>query len=302
MPSGSSLLIVNPAAGGVVDPQRIVDEIHSRNGCPVRTTSEAGDARRFAREAAEAGTEVIWVAGGDGTLHEVVLGLRDATTDPRPVLQPLPLGTGNDLIRSLEIPLDWAEAVAALAESSRSVALNLMDVTLDGETRVGMNAVIVGNGGRVGEVLDAEGKSWWGPLAYLRAGVEVALELEPQSMELTVDGGEPREERVLNVVVANGRYAGHGIPIAPGAEPDDDVLELVTVTDTTLPEALRVVSSLLAERDPEHDAYRHQAVTSVTLRAVGPDPLPVSVDGENTEARRIQVSLATDRVSVRVPE
>jgi YegS/Rv2252/BmrU family lipid kinase len=302
MPPSSSVLVLNPSAGSVDDPRDIAGEVASHGSVNVRLTAGEGDARRFAREAAESGTRHLWVAGGDGTLHEVVLGLHDSGAETLPILHPIPLGTGNDLVRSLEIPLDWSEAVAALAASSRTRELNVMEVTLDAEERVGINAVIVGNGGRVGEVLDAEGKSWWGPLAYLRAAVEVAMELQPIRVRLEVDGEESWSGSILNVVVANGRYAGHGIPIAPGAHPDDDALELVTVAETSLAGILGLMPALLGEQDPEHEAYRHRTVTSVRVEAEDDQRLPVSVDGENAEARRITVRLSDGRIPVRIPD
>jgi diacylglycerol kinase (ATP) len=297
------VLVINPVAGGRTEPADVVEAIRRTAGAEVeiRVTGDEGDARLLGKESAASGADEVWVAGGDGTLHEVVLGLRDAEVHALPTLVPLPLGTGNDLVRSLGIPLDWREAAEALSATSRSVKLDLMDVTLDGERQLGLNTVIAGNGGRVGQVLGREGKSRWGPLAYLRSAVEVALELDPFEATLQVDEGPEESLRLLNVIVANGRYAGHGIPIAPGARPDDGVLELVTIHEAGLPEVLRMLPSLLDETQPDHEAWFQRPVTSVRLRTSASAPVPVSVDGENLSAREILVSLADDGIQVRVP-
>jgi YegS/Rv2252/BmrU family lipid kinase len=302
-PSGSNVLILNPAAGGAPEADEVLTAVRAQGSdVELRVTRDAGDACEFARDAAGSGAKALWVAGGDGTLHEVVLGLRDAGSGPLPTVYPIPLGTGNDLVRSLGIPQAWDDAVEALgAPGARTVDLDVMEVDVDGESQVAINAVIVGNGGRIGEVLDSEGKAWWGPLAYLRSAVEVAFELEPVPAVLRVDDGPERKERILNVVAANGLYAGGGIPIAPGARIDDGELELVTMGEATLPQVLAMMQALLREEDPEHDAYRHERVRSLTIETDGGEEFPVSVDGENTTARRIRVTLGSRRIPVRVP-
>ncbi len=302
-PSTSHVLILNPAAGGAPEADEVLAAVRARGAdVALRVTQEAGDACVFAREAAETRADCLWVAGGDGTLHEVVLGLRDAGLEHLPTVCPIPLGTGNDLVRSLGVPREWNEAVDALGSTgARTVELDVMEVDVDGEPLVATNAVIAGNGGRIGEVLDSEGKAWWGPLAYLRSAVEVAFELEAVPMVLRVDDGPERRERVLNVVAANGRYAGGGIPIAPGARTDDGELELVTVGEATLPQVLAMMQALLREEDPEHEAYRHERARSVVILADGEGEIPVSVDGENTTARRIRVTLGSRRIPVRIP-
>jgi len=302
-PSASHVLILNPAAGGAPEADEVLAAVRAQGSdVSLQVTRDSGDACVFAREAAESGADALWVAGGDGTLHEVVLGLRDSGLERLPTVYPIPLGTGNDLVRSLGIPLDWDQAVEALGSSdARTVDLDVMEVDVDGESLVAINAVIAGNGGRIGEVLDSEGKAWWGPLAYLRSAVELAFELEAVPLVLRVDDGPERRERLLNVVAANGRYAGHGVPIAPGARTDDGELELVTMGEATLPQVLAMMQALLREEDPEHEAYRHERARSVTIEADGEGELPVSVDGENTTARRIRVTLGSRRIPVRIP-
>lgn len=297
------LLVINPVAGRGAEPSEIVRAVRAASGgdVEIEVTAEPGDARRFGRRGAKSGVGEVWVAGGDGTLHEVVQGLLEETADEPPQLVPLPLGTGNDLVRSLGVPLDWDEAVQTLGASRHTVEIDLMEVTLDGERQLGLNVVIAGNGGRVGEVLDHDGKSWWGPLAYLRSAAEIATALEPLEVLLSADTAPSKPRRVLNVIVANGRYAGHGIPVAPGARPDDGVLELVTVEEAALTEVFGMLPSLLDESEPRHEAWQQQTVTSANLEAVGADPIPVSVDGENHSARKVTVALHGSRLPVRVP-
>lgn len=301
--AGGPVLIVNPVAGSdceTVDVVRAVREV-TNTDFTIRVTDGAGDAAEFARSAAISGADEIWVAGGDGTLREVALGVRSASGDAQPLLVPLPQGTGNDLARSLGIPRDWREAVHQLGEGRRIVALDVAEVALDGRPGISLNAIIAGNGGRVGEVLDEEGKSSWGPLAYLRSAAEVAMELRPLRLSIQVDDGPPEDLSAMNVVVANGRFAAGGILVAPGARPSDGVFELVIIQEASLAELLALVPALAAGRAPESEVWVHRQVSSVRLQTREDPPIPVSVDGENSQARVLDVTMSEVPIRIAVP-
>lgn len=310
-PARERVLILNPAAGGCPeDPSPIVRAVTALGPCRVLSTEGEGDARRFAAAAGKAGARDVVVAGGDGTVHEVVRGLleaREAAPGPDdddaglPTLAILPLGTGNDLARCLEIPLEWERAAELLRSGGGVREVDLMAVGLDGSARPGVNAVVVGSGGRVGKVLEPDEKERWGPLSYLRSAAEVILHLEPVRVEVAVDDEPAEEMEVLNLVVANGCYAARGVPISPGADPSDGRLDLVVVREAGLADLVAMLPVLLHGSHPDHPAYSHRYAGRIRITAAGPDPLPVSVDGENLRARDVSVSLHPLRLAVRVP-
>ena len=304
------ILILNPRSGAITDPEMVeavTETTASRLGVRVMVTESGDDARAFARSARFSGVREILVAGGDGTVHGVTRGLWEAGLEgreddsPFPILTILPLGTGNDLARCLGIPLDWREALDLAEHRSRIRHLDLLSVTLDDEPGAAVNAVIVGSGGRVGDVLDPEERKRWGPLSYLRSAAEVALNLEPVAVELAWDGGDPVQLDALNVVVANGRYAARGVPIAPKADPGDGRLELVVIRSARMTDLLAMAPAILREEDPDHQAYEHRQVRDVELHARTEDPLPVSLDGEHCTANHVRVSVLPGRLPVRVP-
>lgn len=309
-----AVLVVNPAAGRGADPEAVAAAVRGLLPARLLVTQRPGDARRFGRAAADAGARRVVVAGGDGTVHDVVAGLRDAVDDPAlraggeepaggplPELGILPTGTGNDLARCLGIPLDWEAALGLLRGEHPVRRLDLMEVTRNGGNETAVNAVVMGSGGRVGEILDPEEKERWGPLSYLRSAAEVILQLEPVALILAVDGEPPRTLEAINVVVANGRYAARGIPVAPGADPSDGLLDLVVIRDAGLREVLGMVPPLLHESDPDHPAYHHRRIRTVRLSALGDGEVPVSLDGETHRARDITIRVLPSRLPVRVP-
>jgi diacylglycerol kinase (ATP) len=298
-------VILNPVAGSVDDREALEDRLGRAFDGRVRCTGGPGDAGRFAREAAEAGIPLVVAAGGDGAVREVVQGLVDGSEDAgsAPSLAILPLGTGNDLARCLRIPTELEDALEVAVPSRGGGELrdmDLMEVVVDDRSTLAVNAVILGNGGRLGRILDAEMKDRWGPLSYLRSAGEIAFELEPLAVEVRLDGEPPRRREILNLVVANGLYAGGGIPIAPGSDPSDGRLEVATVLPAPLPRLLGLLPTLLRHELPEADIYRQEAASSIAVRSES-GPVPLSVDGEVDEARAVEVTIHPHRLRVRVP-
>jgi len=278
-----TLVILNPAAGGGADAGPIEGWRAGRPGVELRRTRGKGDAELWAREAAEEGADLIVAAGGDGTLHEVGCGIL-ASDASQAVLGVLPLGTGNDLARSLGISEDPAEAVELLDRGHRR-ALDAVRMELDGELRFFFNALTGGFSGEIHEKLDAEVKASWGPLSYLRSGLETWGERSPYGLEVEVDG-EAAFHEALNLVVANGGSAGSGIPVAPGADPFDGLLDVVVVLEAPALELSALAARMLAGEAPDdHQALVRRRGRSVRVRAR--EPLPVSVDGEAATAREM---------------
>lgn len=229
--------------------------------------------------------DVIAVAGGDGTIHQVVNGL--APHFPSTPFLIIPLGTGNDFCRTLAVPLDVPEAVLILRKGHIR-ALDLIRVEGD-FTGIVANAVTGGFSGQVATDVTTEMKHAWGSLAYLRGAVGPIAERSTYRLTLRLDEHPAFTIDALNIVIANGRTAAGGLPVAPRANPEGGLLDIVIVPAASIAE-LSIISARLLEGDYlDDDLVQHYQ--GARLEIVSEPPIPLSIDGELISGSRFCFSI-----------
>jgi diacylglycerol kinase (ATP) len=270
----NACVILNPHSGSADEAAAVHACLEHLRDVQIQTTSYPGEALRLAREAVSQGYDLVIAAGGDGTINEVINGLADDFH--RACLGIIPLGTGNDFVRTINVPSDVAEACQiVLANQRRSI--DVVRVTSD-ETRYFLNVSAGGFTGIVDEKLTAEMKRTWGPLAYLRSAVEALPELTEYCVTLHFDDGPAQQFAALNVIVANARYAGGGIPVAPTADIDDGLLDVLIVPSVPVSQLAVLVSQMWLGRHHENPDIIYQRARKV---AVSSEPaMWFNVDGE----------------------
>ena len=221
-----SCIILNPRAGSAEQMEALREVAAAQMEATLYETDSAGHATALAAEALEEGYDLVVAAGGDGTINEIVNGL--ASDFARARLGIIPLGTGNDLARTLTIPADPLAALDIVMRGAEH-RLDLMKAETVSQATYGINVAAGGFSGQVGEVLTEELKAGWGPLAYLLGAARVVPDLA--SYETTIAWDDESVERVeaLNIVVANGRTAAGGFQVAPLANPEDGLLDVIVV-------------------------------------------------------------------------
>ncbi len=284
--------ILNPNSGSYALFQEILPQVEAAGGLCWHTEGE-GHAELLARQAGIEGFSPVVAVGGDGTVNEVVNGLMHLDA-PRPALGILPFGTGNDLARTLCLPLKAGSAVETLL-AGRTVPLDVFEVEQDGFKRYGVNVAAGGFSGEVGEALTQEFKKQWGPLAYLLGAINVLPELESYETYLCLDGEERRVD-AFNLFVANGRSVAGGKVVAPLARLDDGLLDVIVVRAGDALDMTALAARFVAG---EHMASpfieRHQART-VTIRST--PGLYFNVDGELLSEKPIAFRILPDALSV----
>lgn len=223
-------VILNPNAGTALLQEQLAEQLQRLPELTIVETNEPGDGRRLAAEAVRSGCDLVVAAGGDGTINEVLNGL--ATDFAGAAFGILPLGTANDFARTINVPADVPAAVDILLAGQQE---QVDVIRYSGEEiRYFINASAGGFSGLVNEAITDEMKQTWGPLAYLRSAAGVLPNLEDYRTFIAFDG-EPEEKlHLYNIVVANARYVAGGIPIAPEAQLNDGLADIVMVPAASL--------------------------------------------------------------------
>ncbi|HEX5850421.1 MAG TPA: diacylglycerol kinase family protein [Rubrobacter sp.] len=276
MEKGKARVICNPASGGGgYDPEKIRDQLEGLEVEWIET--EGPDDAIGAAEEWRAG--LLIVAGGDGTVNDVVNGLGRAGFPEGVTLGILPAGTGNDLAATLCIPENPEHAEEVILQN-RGRWLDVARVRSEGiGERYFINVATGGLGAEISSVNDEELKKRWGKLSYLRASLEVAKDFEARELKLYLDG-EGHEVDAVNVAVGNCRYTGGGWPATPRANPEDGLLDVVIIETLGAGELLKLAPSALAQSDYLDKEGVFFARAKDVYVETQPPGLEFTVDGE----------------------
>lgn len=275
-------LIVNPVAGrgrALKWEKEITQRLEIRgHRYQVLHTRCSGHAKELAQQAVSLGARCVVAISGDGTLQSVADGMKNSGIP----LCILPGGTGNDISRALGMPKDPDEIIDVILNG----ACRQMDVgSVNG--RCFLN--IVGVGFDVDIVTHAEKTKRYlrGLLNYLVALVRALVSHHGHPMVVTVDGTRHEFEAII-VAVANGRYFGGGMMVAPRADLADGLLDVCMIKNVSRLKALRLLPMFITGKHlllPETQYVRAKEIT------IKQDRTTIQADGELVQAQEIAIRL-----------
>lgn len=283
-----SRLIVNPVSGTDAAPgylQIINQRLRERTGdLDIVMTVASGDALQAAARAAGEGCEQLFVAGGDGTLNEVLNGVASVEGGlSRVTFGLIPLGTGNDFATALGLP-DTVEAALDIILAGHTLRTDVGIVN----DRYFVN---VSAGGFIAEVSDAVNpqlKTLTGKFAYLIGGAQVLMDYEHVEARIRVVEAEGRTtEREMSLemfAVCNSRLVGGGRMIAPEAVIDDGVLDVCIIEEMPVMEFISLLTAVSSGDHvaDERVAYFHAREIDFHFNRT----IKINTDGEVLEADR----------------
>lgn len=293
-----AVVVVNPAAGGGRTARawrRLRDVMAATLPAEHVETRGPGDGERQAHEAAAAGAPLVIAVGGDGTLNEVVNGVRSAgaQTSVGAVLT----GRGCDACRNFGIPRDPLAAVVALA-NGRDARFDLGRAEwADGRRR--WFAISAGAGFDAAVARRAQSLPVRGTLPYLVAVLASVHRHRPTHAVLELDGATDPPAPLTAVVAANGRWFGGGMKIAPLADPADGLFDVVVIGALGRLELLRWLPTIYPGTHVRHPRIRVRRARRLSVS--GPVALPTHVDGEPVGATPVVMTLEPGALRLRVP-
>jgi YegS/Rv2252/BmrU family lipid kinase len=283
---GDILVILNPAARSTraKNQSNAIGELPG--GAVISITTEAGQARQLAADAAQQGYRIVVAAGGDGTINEVVNGLAGSDT----ALGILPVGTMNVFASELGLPRRLRDAWRVIQEGEvRRIDLACANrqyfVQLAG---VGLDAQVV-------KETSWDMKRRLGPLSYLLSAAAVAARKPPKLVVKTDD----RTEEGSFVLIGNGRYYGGRIQFFQNARVDDGLLDILIFQRMGHIDIARYMGNVLMGRHTLlQDVVYFQARK---VRVESDEEVPVEVDGELATVLPVTFRIASSKLKVMAP-
>jgi len=254
-------------------------------------TTEDDPGTGMCRLAVKQGCDLVFVAGGDGTVMAAVTAMAACDVP----LAILPTGTGNLLARNLDLPINDEEACLRIGISGRTRAIDVASVDEDRKF-----AVMAGLGFDAAIMRDApEGlKKRVGWPAYVVSGAK-HLRGRGIRVAITLDDGEKLHRRVRTVVVGNvGRLQGN-IPLLPDAEPDDGILDVVVIATRNVADWARVAGRVI--RRAHVPDRRMERFTAQHVLIEASHSQPRQLDGDVIEdGRSMDIRIEPGALKVKV--
>lgn len=252
----------------------------------VAETKGTGHAISLVRDGIVAGATTVIAIGGDGTINEAVNGIAAANAFDGVTFAPITVGRGSDLARSIT-PGRTMEAMldAACGNGVRRIDLGRISfVADDGQPMVRYfdNIASFGLSGAIDRRVNARRLPYVpGEAHFLGATVAAFFTYRPQSVRIALDEQPPFDVDIAMVAVANGRYFGGGMMIAPDAEMDDGLFDVVILRASPKLILLRDLQKVYGGRHRDHPAITIARARRVSVTPLGNQPVLLDIDGES---------------------
>jgi len=269
-------VIVNPTAGKgkAIKIFKKLSERLDISGIEYKTvfTEHKFHASELSKNAALDGYKSIIAVGGDGTVSEVANGIvLSGVSDA--VMGVVACGTGNDLIRSLNIPKDMDKSLDIILKGSiLPIDIGRMnDKYFFNVSSVGFDVEVVQN------TEYFKGKMP-GSLAYFCGIIKTLFCLRFKKLTYSIDGGEPVEQELLLLAAANGKYYGGGIKVSPYADLKDGILDIVVIEKVKKRIIPFMLGGFMKGKHTKIKEITHTDASSVLIEADG--IIDINLDGE----------------------
>lgn len=267
-------IIYNPTAGREAFTKDLAKVLRKLEEAGYETSAHAttgeGCATEAAQKAVERRFDLVIIAGGDGTINEVIHGMCEA--DYRPEIGIIPAGTTNDFARALKIPRDTKKAVDIILKGN----LQGLDVGKVNDKYF----INIAGGGDLTELtydVPSKSKTVLGQLAYYLKGIEMLPFLSPERAKIEYDG-EVFEDEIMLFLIANTNSVGGFEKIAPEAQINDGLFDLIILKKVNLAEFIRIATLALrgAHIEDENVVYTQASHIIVTPE----NRMQLNIDGE----------------------
>ena len=309
------LVIANPKSAAVSTRERwseIASDLRTHFGpFNVAFTRSPGHGIELAHSAAEKGRSFIIACGGDGTINEIANGILTSGKDVE--LGIFPSGTGGDFRRTIGMPSETREAARALREGETK-RIDVGKVTfIDHDDREAeryfLNITSFGLAASIIERVKGTTSLSWLPLDNVRGRASFALStlqeviaIGATTVRVRIDDKEERTLQTVNFCVANARYFGGGMKIAPAAKINDGFLDVINIGDINTAKIILNAYSLYRGTHIDLPEVKDTLAKRIDARPLNSDQeVHIEMDGELPGKLPATYEVAPGALRLRVP-
>ncbi|MCQ2186738.1 MAG: diacylglycerol kinase family lipid kinase [Bacteroidales bacterium] len=301
--------IVNPRAGSGKTMSEWVPAEHKMEKLGIRYVTAYTDYKRHAMglayDAAVEGYRHIVAVGGDGSIHEVMNGVAkfcDWTGTPTEdfYLGVMPIGSGNDWIKSLGVPHDVSDVVDLIKKESFTrmdvVQVNCADNKMSYMTNIGG----IGFDPHVCKRVNMQKEAGMrGKRIYLNALYHTMRTLNTLNVKVIADGKTAYEGLIYSMALGNGKYSGSGMRQVPGAMFDDNLLDYTIIPKMPLGRMLKLLPHLFDGKITDSSSLICGRCTSLQVVPLDADSADIiELDGEIEGNLPISIEMANRQINV----
>jgi diacylglycerol kinase (ATP) len=280
---------------------KIVPALSDVADITVWETRSRKDAIALGAQAKNERFEVVLSAGGDGTLHQVVNGLlKESHVPPTtlPVLGIIPIGSGNDFARAQRFTDNARELATRLQRfETRRIDLGKIVSREQGteQTHYFINIADVGMGPEVVKRLNESDRLFGSAFSYYSAIIKNFFTYKPITLTVTSDR-ESWQGKIRTFAIANGKYFGHGLCVAPSADDHDGQFETFLCGDVSVLDFIRYSGTLKNGKYIRHPKVQYSHGTTFELSSA--EPASLEADGEVVGSLPAKVTLMPQAISL----
>ncbi len=312
------LVIVNPkSAGGSTQLRwaRMASDLAKHFGAfEVSFTLRAGHAVELANDAAQNGRAFIVACGGDGTINEIANGILQSGQDAE--LGILPSGTGGDFRRTLNVSNAPSEAAKQLRDGiTKTIDVGKVTFFNSSDTQISryfLNVSSFGLSAAINERVKAEnapqlawlpGDTFRGKAKFALSTLQEVFGSESSTVKVSIDGAGEKLLNTINFCVANARFFGGGMKIAPDARIDDGFFDVVNIGDIRRAKILLNAFKLYDGSHLNLSEVRHKRARRIEVRAANAnEKIYIETDGELPGRLPAIYEIVPQALKVRVPK
>lgn len=284
------LLINRHARQGDTQINQVVEQLQKLGLSLVEASTEDPENLTSLLRQYQPQVDLVIIGGGDGTLNAAIEGLIEVQLP----LGILPMGTANDLARTLGLPTDLSAACRVIAEGYQA-RIDLGWVN----GKHFFNVASLGLSVQITRKLNKQMKQRWGILAYAIAAIQVLLQSRPFTVQLRLNQGEWIQMRTIQVAVGNGRYYGGGMAVAERATIDDQRLDVYSLNIRRWWQLLVILPGMRSGNHTSWKFVEHYRCYQVEIQTRR--PYAINTDGEITTATPAHFRVIPQAISVFVP-